>query len=257
MKKIIKLPAPQLSQLGEVNIDLDMTGRHYAALATSKGQIPEDVALGILKDLIEEDANKLTISELRYLFMLVKIHALDDRYTVTVACTHTNKKGKLCGHNNVFEVKLSDADLNRPPHNYKVPEIDFNYEDTQKTYRVLPPCMDMESALLNYFVVERGIPMEEIDKDKDISYEFTFIRCVMHLVDKEGKRLINSIEQFADWQKWNDGNSFKTVKELYALSNQVDGFGVQKNHLYRFDCKECGGHLMFTLPLLNGLVDEE
>ena len=61
MKKIIKLPAPQLSQLGEVNIDLDMTGRHYAALCTSEGQIPEDVALGILKDLIEEDANKLTL----------------------------------------------------------------------------------------------------------------------------------------------------------------------------------------------------
>ena len=47
MRKTIKLPAPELSQLKEVNIDLDMTGRHYALLATAEGQVPEDVAISI------------------------------------------------------------------------------------------------------------------------------------------------------------------------------------------------------------------
>ena len=59
MKRTIKLPAPQLSILKEVNLDLDMTGRHYAQLASSEGQLPEDVVLSILKDLVDEDANQL------------------------------------------------------------------------------------------------------------------------------------------------------------------------------------------------------
>ena len=64
MTKNIILPAPQLSQLKSVNVDLNMTGRHYAFLATSEGQIPEEVVLSIVKDLMVEDANKLTLTEL-------------------------------------------------------------------------------------------------------------------------------------------------------------------------------------------------
>ena len=91
MRKTIKSPTPQLSILKEINIDLDMTGRHYALLASCEGQLPEDVVLSILKDLVEEDANKLTLSELRYLFMLVKINSLENKYVISVECTHITR----------------------------------------------------------------------------------------------------------------------------------------------------------------------
>jgi len=255
MRKTIKLPAPELSQLKEVDIDLDMTGRHYATLATSEGQIAEDIVLGILKDLIEQDANKLTLSELRYLFMLVKINAMENSYFVDVACTHVNKKNETCGHVNHFEVKLSDADLNRTPHNYKVPEINFvNLEDKEQTYKVMPPTMDMESALLNWFLIEKNHSIEEITENAQDALSFSFIRSLMHLVDKNGNRLISEVNQFETADKYFDCNKFTTIKKLYEYSAKVDSFGVQ-DKTYEFKCKECGGRIIFRLPLLNGLVD--
>ena len=256
MRKTIKLPAPELSQLKQVDIELDMSGRHYAQLAVFQGEISEDVALSILKDLIEQDANKLTIAELRYLWMLVKIHALDNDYTVKVKCTHYKKDGKPCGHITEYHVKLSDADLNHTPKNYKVPTIKFIVDDkTEKEFTVMPPTMDMESALLNYFIVEKGVSTEEIENDKQTSLDFTFARSLMHLVDKDGNRLINDAKQFPDCNNYLDLNRFDTVKQLYAFSNEVDKFGVQADKSYEFKCKECGGTLTFQLPLLNGLVD--
>lgn len=255
MRKTIQLPAPELSQLKEVNIDLDMTGRHYAQLATSEGQIAEDVAFSILKDLIEEDANKLTLAELRYLFMLVKINALENSYFVNIGCTHTLKDGSVCGHVNEFEVKLSDADLNRTPHKYKVPEIEFvDLEDKERKYKVMPPTMDMESALLNWFIVEKGNTPEEVAEDKESALSYSFLRSLMHLVDESGNRLITSTTQFETADQYFDKNKFKTVRSLFDYSAEVDSFGVQ-DKTYEFKCKGCGGRIVFRLPLLNGLVD--
>ena len=258
MRKTIKMPAPELSQLKQVDIELDMTGRHYVQLATSQGEIAEDVALSILKDLVEQDANKLTLSELRYLFMLVKIHAMDNNYTVPVKCTHTKKDGKPCNHVTNYVVHVSDADLNRTPHNYKVPIINVIIDEkTERTFTVMPPTMDMESALLNWAVLEKGWTTKQIEEDKEISMKFTFIRCMMHLVDKDNNRLITEVEQFETCDKYIDMNSYNMVKELYAKCNEVDSYGVQANHWYEFKCKECGGRLVFQVPLLNGLVDTE
>ena len=77
----------------------------------------------------------------------------------------------------------------------------------------------------------------------------------MHLVDKDGNRLITEVSQFEDCDKYLDINKYTTVTALYEKCNEVDSFGVQSDKLYEFDCKECGGRLFFQLPLLHGLVD--
>lgn len=254
MRKTLTSPAPQLSQLKTFNIDLDMTGRHYALLASCEGQVPEDVALSILKDLLEEDANKLTIQELRYLFMMVKINSMENEYPVFVTCSHTNADGKPCGYQNKYKVYLSDADLNRTPNDYKVPTITFRTEETEKEYSVMPPTMDLESKLYNYFQTDKNIPYDKISEDKQTAFEYTFIRDVMHLVDKEGNRLVDINTNLADVNKYLDCNKYKTIQQLYELCAQVDSYGVQ-NKIYKIKCKRCGGNLVFQLPLLNGLVD--
>lgn len=255
MKRTIKSPAPQLSELKEFNIDLDMTGRHYAQLATSEGQIPEDVALSIIKDLLEEDASKLTIAELRYLFILVKINSLENNYNVTIGCTH-EVNGKECGCLNHVKVHLSDGDLNICPKNYKIPEIEFILDEkgTFKKYSVLPPTMAMESALLNWFMNVKNVTLDAIADDKKTSMEYTFIRSLMHLKEKDGNRLINEINDFEPALKYLDFNKYQTVSKLYDYCNEVDKFGVQ-NKVYEIKCKECGGLLVYRLPLLHGLVD--
>ena len=252
MRKTIKLPAPQLSQLKEVNIDLDMNGSHYALLCSSEGQVAEDVALSILKDLMVEDANKLTMAELRYLFMLVKINSLENEYTVSVQCNHENK-GKICNHINKYKVFLSDADLNPTPEDYKIPKISWRTAETECEYEVIPPTMDMESSLFNYFQTQRNATPDDIPEDKKLSFDYTFLRAMMHLV-KNGERLVTITSNFDDVLKLANQNKYSQLNHLFDYVLEVDSFGVQ-NKLYEFKCEECGGTLMFQLPLLDGLTD--
>lgn len=254
MKKTIKLPAPQLSELKEVNIDLDMTGRHYALLASYGGQTSESVVLSILKDLVEEDANKLNIAELRYLFMLVKINSLENNYKIQVTCTHNKKDGKPCGHKQIFDVFLSDADLNPTPPDYEVPTISFRTDTTEKEYKVVPPTVAKECQLFDYFQTEHNATPEDIGESKELSFEYTFMRAMLHLVDSDGNRFIPDDMQFPEIMKYLDYNKFQTITHLYDKVTEVNSFGVQIK-TYETKCEECGGRLIFQLPLLSGLVD--
>jgi len=254
MKTNVKLPAPILSQLKEVNIELCMKGRHYAEIAVSDGQLPEEVALGILKDLMDEDANKLTLNEERYLFTMVKIYSLENKYEVTVGCTHTKEDGNICGCENTFKFKLSDGDLVHPPKNYKVPVIDFVVTDTKKEYLVMPPTIDMECAVLNWFLTEKGITRDDLLKDKKQSFDFTFTRSVMHLIDKEtNERIIKEITDFENVSEMLDKNDYPTIHKLYEKVEEVNKYGLAPK-LYEITCKECGGRLVYSLPLLDGLT---
>ena len=172
MKKTIKMPAPQLSWLKEVNIDLDMTGRHYALLASCKGRLPEEVGLSILKDLVEEDANQLTLAELRYLFMLVKINNFEDEYIITATCQHRKKDGTICNHDNKVKVFISDADLNPTSSDYEPPKIKFRKNDTEKEYSVLEPPIKRVVELYEYFQNDRGATSEDIENDDELKRDF-------------------------------------------------------------------------------------
>lgn len=254
MKKNIKLPAPMLSQLKEVNVDLDMRGRHYAEIATSNGQLPEEVALSIVNDLMDEDANKLTLNELRYVFMLIKINSLENDYRVTVTCTHEKKDGSICGHENVKQIKLSDADLNFPKKSYHPPVIRFSYSGEEKEWRVIPPTVDMECAVLNWFLTEKGIRREDLLTDKKESFNFTYIRSVMHLADEvTGERAVKEITDFEAALNSLDENKYSIVHKLYEMVEEVSQYGLTSK-MYELTCKECGGKLVFHLPLLDGLA---
>lgn len=258
MYKNIKLPAPQLSELKEVNVDLDMTGRHYAWIATAnEKQVPEDIAVQILTDLMKEDPNKLTIAELRYIFTLVKITSLEDDYSYTVKCK--------CGCENKFDLHLSDSDLHLTPGDYKVPELKFTtYKPNQEnvpykeketeedTYYIKPPLMDMESALNNWFLVEKSKTWDDIVKDPAVSMDYSFLHAAMHLVKRDGRRLISTMNEFEDALKLLDCNKLPIITKLFEMANEVDSFGVQ-NPYYVFKCKECGGEIEATLPFFYGI----
>ena len=272
MKKTIRLPAPQLSILKEVTIDLDMTGRHYALLASCEGQTPEDVALSILKDLVEEDATQLTLPEVRYLFMLVKINSLENHYSVNVICNnmvHTKDKDgkefeKECDCVNHYDVFLSDADLNPTPPNYEVPIVKFNRDGVEKDYKVLPPAIVEESKLYNYFLTERGANQEQIMQNKELLYEFSFLRALLHLVDEEGHRFVkpdDNYNVFIDKSSPKENpntlynlNNYQVITKIFDAVMEVNEYGVQPK-IYELKCKECGGTVLFQLPLLNGLID--
>ena len=268
MKKTIKLPAPQLSWLKEVNIDLEMTGRHYALLSSCENMLPEDVALSILKDLIEEDANKLTLSELRYLFMMVKINSLEGNYTANIECSHITKNKKICGALNQVKVSLSETDLHPTPADYEVPTIKFRYNDTEKEYKVIPPTINKISALYDYFITQKNANQEKILEDKTLSFDFAFIQALLHLVDFQGNCLIPddtyNFDTYIDTGLCEDNrtpkptvlniNKMSTITKLLELVTEVDSYGVQPTTV-DINCKECGGRLIVQIPLLHGLID--
>ena len=261
MRKHIKFPAPQLSWLKEVDIDLDMTGRHYALLASCEGQIDEDVALSILKDLIAEDANKLTIAELKYCFMLVKINSFENEYPVHVKCEN-------CGHINTINALLSDSDLNPTPSDYKPPRILFRRDGNEREYNVIPPTMNKVSALYNYFFTEKGFTKDELVEDKKLSFQFAFLYGILCLVDDKGEFFVKETDTFdellsIDLMEDNktpkptvlNVNLHSRINELLKDVQEVDSYGVQTK-VYDIECKECGGRIVFQIPsLLHGLVD--
>ena len=265
MKRTFKMPAPQLSYLKEVNIDLDMTGRHYALLARAKGMLPEDVALSILKDLMEEDANKLTLAELRYLFMMVKINNLENDYTVDIKCEHIKGK-KTCGYINHVKVQLQDSDLNPTPSDYEPPKIKFRRDDTEKEYSVIPPTAKRISELYDFFVTQKNADPEQIVNDDDLSFQFSFLSAILHLRDSDGEPFVKDTDNFADFI--DDGlcedkktpkptviniNKMSVIRELLGYVNEVDSYGVQPTTV-DVNCKECGGRLIVPVPLLDGLL---
>ena len=243
------MPAPQLSYLKEVNIDLDMTGRHYALLAQAKGMLPEDVALSILKDLMEEDANKLTLPELRYLFMMVKINNLENDFFVDIKCEHIKGK-KTCGCINHVKVQLQDSDLNPTPSDYEPPKIKFRRDDTEKEYTVMPPPAKRISELYDFFVTQKNADPTKIINDDKLSFEFTFLSGILHLVDKDGNPFVTEDDNFADFidnGNMEDNktpkptviniNKMSVIKELLKYVKEVDSYGVQPTTVDT-NCKE-------------------
>ena len=76
----------------------------------------------------------------------------------------------------------------------------------------------------------------------------------MHLVDKEtNERLVKEITDFDGISKLLDENDYKTIHQLYEDVEEVGSFGLAPK-LYEITCKECGGKLVYHLPLLDGLV---
>ncbi len=267
MKKTIKMPAPQLSWLKEINIDLDMTGRHYALLASCEGRLPEEVALSILKDLVEEDANQLTLAELRYLFMLVKINNLENEYTVIATCQHTKKDGTKCNHDNKVKIFISDADLNPTPSDYEPPKIKFRRDNTEKEYIVLEPPIKRIVELYEYFQTNRNATSEDIENDSELQRDFSTLYGLLHLYDSEGNPFVKENDNFSDLidtGNLEDGktpkpsviniNKYSSFTKLLEYTIEVDSYGVQTKE-YDITCEECGGRIVFQLPLLNGLVD--
>ena len=265
MKRTFKMPAPQLSYLKEVNIDLDMTGRHYALLARARDMLPEDVALSILKDLMEEDANQLTLAELRYLFMMVKINNLENDYVVDIQCEHIKGK-KTCGCINHVKIQIQDTDLNPTPSDYEVPKIKFRRDETEKEYKVMPPTVKRISELYDFFVTQKNANPEKIINDDQLSFEFSFLSGLLHLVDLEGNPFVREIDNFADFIDdclCEDNktpkptviniNKMSVIRQLLAYVNEVDSYGVQPTTV-DVNCKECGGRLIVPVPLLDGLL---
>lgn len=256
MKTKFQLATGPLSYLKEVNIDLELKGKHFDDLTAADTNTYERAVLSVLKDLMDEDPFQLTMNEMYHLFTLVKVTSLGSKLTLNIKCHHViNDKvtgsQRECGVLTQTDYSLLDSDIIYAPADYKMPEIEFEYGGRKQLYYVRPPTMTQELDLFAYFQ-ERGVSKEALTNDKLMMLEYAKHRILIHLVNKEtGDRFFDRKQrEFA--LKDISNNSLLFMKKAGDFMEEVGSFGISNKRM-TLKCKECGGILTFRLPLSDGL----
>ena len=258
MKTNFQLATGPLSYLKEVNIDLELKGKHFDQLVVADEDTYERVVLSILSDLMDEDPNKLTLSEMYHLFLFVKVQSLNSKLSLSVRCHNIlhavkdlSEVQRECGALNSFEYSLLDSDIVYCPKNYKIPEISFMTEGKVQQYEVRPPTMNHELDLLAYFQ-EKGVTREDLSRDRQQQLAFAKHRILLHMRGKETgedffdrKRREKAVEDISE-------NSVSFIQKAGELMGEVNSFGVSNKRM-TLTCKECGGKVNFRLPLSAGI----
>lgn len=246
MKKPIDLPVKTLSTLKRVHLSLDMSGKHYQDLATFDGEQPEQITLSILSDLIDENADLLTKQECCYLFTIVKISNLGSKIPIRLECPN-------CKHSFKDVLNLADVHINEPPKDWTVRKVLLTLSDeTKKEYSILPPTLASEIRLLDWLSVYKDIPRKSIYEDKDKTVLYKMYYAMIHLVDENGNRVFDTVDDFNTLDEKMGDITYKQVAHLVYLSEEVDSFGISPNVKF-VECEGCGEKLSFHFPILYGL----
>lgn len=246
MKKKVRLPSGKLGYLGDVDIDLEMRGKHFDALTTVAGKHFEEVVLSILKDLMEQDPYLLTQIDLMYLFTLVKIASFGGQLEVTTVCPRQIQLGggayRQCGAQTRFTISMGDDDVlyyeGEPP----VVRLDMG-EGREEEFLVRMPSMFVELKLLNAFE-EKGISREDLLKDADSALLYSKQRLAAHVFTER-----HSLEQVIQAL---DNGSFRFKADFAKQVTALADYGL-KHKVYDVKCKECGGKYSYRLPLHAGI----
>lgn len=224
-----------------------MTGAHFEQISLFDGRKPDQLALSILRDLCEENADLLTVSEATYLFHLVKVHTLNEDITAHYICPHCKKEG-------TYKIDLSTGKLNLPPSDFKCPTIAWklNADAPERTYKVMPVPLAQTIAIQNWFMQVKDINVLAKDTPKEERYQYGLIQTVSSLVRDDDSHIldISNYDTVSDMIK---ANSFRTMAELISKEKEVNSYGPTLSPITT-TCKECGKDATFRIPLFLGLT---
>ena len=248
MKKQIALPSGALGYLNKINIDLEMTGKHFDALNLISDDHYEDTVLSILKDLMEEDPYLLTQIDLMYVFTLVKCSSLGDKIEVTAQCPNTvvisdsgSTARRACLAKHRFSIRQVEDDVIM--FTGKVPAFELEVAGIPYTFELRYPSMFTEIELLNYFE-EQGKSRKDIlnDKETQLLYAKRRMAAAIKTNDFSIDQLVEALTKA----------SFRKNAELAEKVKDLQKYGI-KHKVYSIRCKECGGSFDYHLPLLAGI----
>jgi len=257
MKVNVQLAAPSLSRVGKVSLETEMTAAHYMLLA-GKTSSNEVLVENILSDLVDCDASQLNLTEIYHLFTLVKCVSLGGKLGIRLSCP-CKVKDSVCGSDIQFEYRLEEGDVLREPKGYKVPTVQWDFGNGLQTWSVIPPALEAESFLFDWFETEKEVTRENIISKNDpdmlgIRLEYSQLRSLLHLCTEDKEPFIKNI---SDYQSALDSfklktNTFSSINSLLKYVNEEASFGVN-NKTINIVCKECGGNFNYHLPLLSGI----
>ncbi len=267
MKNLFELATGKLSVLGEVHLDPVMKGRHFDVLTLGDQENFEQIVISILRDLMDEDPEKLTMQELYHVWTFVEISTLGPTLSVSANCpkeigfkTETGQRAsKICNNSLETTINLAeDSDILRLPKKYVIPSLEFllELEEGSKVYYFRPPTLKEEIFLLSRFQEEGFSRADILDlKNKlDCSFRFSKHRMLLHVTDEEGKFLFSDhYDREKAIKILLDGNPMTIIAKITKIVQELATFGVvtkAKNVI----CSSCQSETKLSLPLKSGLA---
>ena len=257
MKTLYKLPSGKLGPFNEINLETVMNVSHFDTLALLSDDDAERGVLAVLKDLMEEDPFKLSMRDLYYVFLLVKVSSFGPEIPVSVTCRNfikdpeTNARS-VCNHINQTTFSLADADIEYAPSDMEIPSVILH----GKSFLIKPPSMADELDLIAYYQ-EKGISRQQLANvidNKDQVIEYARHRMFLYLRDFDTGEAVYSDRD----RREKALAEFKSLpitvyKDITSGIDKVDKFGV-KSQTHQVVCKGCNNTVTFRTGLLAGLT---
>ncbi len=267
MKSLFELATGELSILKKVHLEPIMKGRHFDVLTLGDQENFEQVVVSILRDLMDEDPEELTMQELYHVWTFVKISTLGPTLSVSANCPkevgfkdeNNNRASKIC--NTLLETTIdlaSESDICRLPKNYKVPSLDFlvKKEEGTKKYYFRPPPVREEMLLIARFQ-EAGVSrMDLIDLTKDLKSTFSYSkhRMLLHVTDEKGNFLFFNHEDREEAIHFLlEENPLTIMASFTRIVKELATFGVVTK-AKDVVCSSCNSSIKLSLPLKSGLA---
>jgi hypothetical protein len=269
MKTLYKLTGGVVSTLKEVHLETIMTTAHFDDLALLDDTSAERGILSCLSDLMEEDPFKLSMQELYYVFLLVRMYSFGPMIPVTVTCRNlissVDNLTQLVYCNTVNDeasFTLEDTDLLYPDKDFIIPEVSLTLPcigasiDEPKSFYIKPPIVGDELALIDMYQ-EQGYSrgdLSDFEGHKELVIQYSRQRSFLYLRDKETDEIVFSdrgirekaIEEFKK-------APVSCLRDITRGIEKVDRFGVTKKR-HQVTCKACGKPIFFRTGLLSGVT---
>lgn len=261
MNVLVKSPAGALSFIPEFNMESVMLVRHYDTIANGSPDDAEALVMGVLHDLVDGDAYAMSIREMYYAFLQVKIASFGSEAGAVVTCPNNLPDGSPCGNRINVRVDFADVDVTNAPADVKPQEVDCRFKclgsGDPGEFVVRPPQMRDELDLIAEFK-ERGLSRADLydsEGHKDVADEYLRMRQLAYLCLKStGKPFMDRGIRRAVYDEVSGGDVPVTfLKDLVARIAEADRFGVWgKPH--RVPCPRCGGAVTFWPGILSGVM---
>ena len=150
-----------------------------------------------MADLMDEDPNLLTMRDLYYAFLLVKVSSFGPDVPISVTCAHQivdkGNTPRLCGYVNKTSFSLAEADVTYAPEDMEAPRLAVPFvcmhgsEEHPVQYEIRLPTMADELDLIAMYQ-ELGYLREQLSniyENRALVIEYSRHRLLLHLVSKE------------------------------------------------------------------------
>ncbi len=253
MKTLVKLPSGSKGYYPNgVNIDLEMTGDHHDKLLSGNSELYDRVIVSVLDSMMEEDAYKITMADMLYLFFMARAQSISPDYRTSWTCSADVVRGDVkvsCNTPNSYHLNINELKINYMQDTFEFPVYPFSIfgldgnliAETEVSIKLLS--MDDEIQIIDSFL-GKGISRKDLASKN--AYDYARTRILHSLDFKDSKYNSLSLDERSISLK---KNNLKTMNALLVgIKNLSDSIGIDLTPR-DVQCKECKSQFKLALPI--------